>query len=136
VKTHYARYVGEAAYDDALMPDDQVPRKGGGTLAQAEALVARYPHDPRAHLFRALELAKQAHYLGAEQAVRRGLEQENILAHAFTNRELEIAMRGFLAELLLARGDRQGAKVAAAPVCSAGPGSSVPESLRELEVCN
>ena len=44
-------------------------------------------------------------------------------------------MRGFLAGLLLSEGKKEEAEQAAAPVCKAGPGGAVPDSLRELSVC-
>jgi len=138
VTKNYGQYVAAAAagsYEALLIPDDQLATNDDEMAARSADLLARYPRDPRAHLFHALRLANAGDTTAAQAQLRRGLEERDILKAVFPDRRLETAMRSFLAQLLLSQGKSDEAEQAAAPVCSAGLGGAVPDSLRELPVC-
>jgi rhomboid protease GluP len=138
VAKNYGKYVDAAlaeSHDKLLIPDDQLPQGEDEMASRANDLVARYPRDPRARLFHALRLARDGDTAGAQSELRRGLDESEILRANFPDRKLETGMRGFLAEMLLSEGKKAEADQVAAPVCRAGPGGAVPETLRELSLC-
>ncbi|MGE0869393.1 MAG: rhomboid family intramembrane serine protease [Kofleriaceae bacterium] len=131
----YADAAAAAANEELLIPNAALPRTEADMVSQADSLVNRFPRDPRTRLFHALRLVKDGDAAGAQVELRRGLDETEILRVNFPNRELEIAMRAFLAELLLGENKPQEAEHVAAPVCKAGEGGAVPGPLRELAVC-
>lgn len=138
VAAGYGEY-GEAAaarsFLSSLVPDEELPASEAAMLERSADLAARFPRDPRARFANALRLAQAGDLAAAEQELRRGLDEREILAAVFPDRQLEITMRAVLAELLQAQDQPDAAREAAAPVCAAGPDGAVPELLIPLGVC-
>ena len=80
----FARFGGvteAAATPPGLIPASQMPRDSKVDDAQAADLVARYPHDPRAHLFRGLAFVIGGHDLSdAEEQFRRARDPADVAA--------------------------------------------------------
>ncbi|MBI3072246.1 MAG: rhomboid family intramembrane serine protease [Deltaproteobacteria bacterium] len=138
VAKNYGSYRDVAAvksYSRLLIPDEQLPKSDSAILANAAALVKKYPRDPRARIFHARLLETEQKPREAESELRRGLEERDILRVVFPNRNVEILLRAFLAELLIADGRKPDAESVASPVCAAGPEGKIPDVLKSLGVC-
>ena len=133
--THYADY---AARNAALMPDGQLAKvEIGGAKGVSDAdddlstkLLNQYPGDPRAHLLRAAVLLHDRQIYAAEDELRAGLADRDVL-----NRDLppgtEAYMHGLLAGVLMAEGRREEARTEAQPVCAGGQFSTTTSRLRD-----
>ena len=135
-RTHH-EYVDIAAastYERALVPDDQLP-KLSESPESARALSEQYPRDPRALLLHAAHSIDAGDPATGKALLQRALEDRELLRVVFPNRKLEIAIRGLLIDVLLGEDHRAEAEAVAAPVCHAGPGGAVPESLVAHGVC-
>jgi rhomboid protease GluP len=73
----YPTYAARAL---ALIPNIDVPTKGPEAEANTLDLVQRYPHDPRAHLFRASYLEGRSELVAADHEVGLGLAEREALA--------------------------------------------------------
>jgi rhomboid protease GluP len=62
-----------------LIPAAEIPENYAAILAKAPDLLKRYPSDPRAHLYEAIALAKAKNLPGAEEQMRIGLAEQDIL---------------------------------------------------------
>jgi rhomboid protease GluP len=123
------------AYASLLIPEAELEGSEQQLLDTADGLVARYPRDPRGHWFLGVRLARAGELGGAEGELRTALGETDLLESNFSDRELEIQLRSVLVTILLERGRRAEARVAAAPVCSAGAGGEIPEPFQALDVC-
>jgi rhomboid protease GluP len=63
-------YPVHAAYDDGLIPEAEMPASQSEYVARSADLVARYPRDPRAQLFRGLAFLEQNDLSDAEEHLR------------------------------------------------------------------
>lgn len=122
-------------YEALLIPDAELERAPDELQQASAGWVERYPRDPRGRLFFASHLAEKGDLAAAEQHLRAGLAETDILSAAFGNRRLEVALRGLLAQVRIAAGDTDGAREVVAPVCGAGEGGSVPDELGPLGLC-
>ena len=122
--------------DAVLIPNDQLPLADEDIKAKAGDLVARYPRDPRAHLFQAINLFEKHDISGAERELRAGMAEREILATRF-NAEMEARIRGMLALVLNNQGKHDEAKLIAKPVCDMQGASVVPlrEYFLKLQLC-
>ena len=104
-----------------LIPIDDLPTDTAGWTAQAAGLAARYPADPRAHLFKGFALAKARDDADAESEYRLALQSPLLTAPEMPP-ATATAIRSALVALYLGEQRMSAAKAAAAPLC-ADPGS-------------
>ncbi len=118
-------------YDVETIPQFEIPKTSEGRHARAAYLAARYPADPRSHffLFDALIAAKDN--AGAERELRLALANAQRRPALFSP-ELELAILGTLASLLLDEGKRDEAKEFARPLCSSPAGDKRIDTLVKL----
>lgn len=121
----------------ALAPQDELTRAATGEAPPAalDALVRRWPRDPRARFIRAAGRINAGDPRGAEEDLRAALAEERVLRTGFRDRRLEVEVRTLLAQVLTQRGEDADARAVVAPVCRAGPGGRVPTSLAMLGLC-
>jgi rhomboid protease GluP len=124
-----AREFPSYTLDALLIPDDQLPKSNAEAKAKSADLSARYPRDPRAHLWQAITLLDRKDPAAAEIELRAGLAEERILKTRLKP-ELEARMRGMLALILFDRNQSAEAKAAAQPACGMTADSFA--ALREL----
>jgi rhomboid protease GluP len=117
-----------------LIPSDELPKDNDAAVAQAPALLAKYPRDPRSHLFQAIGLLEKEQNAEAEAELKTALAEPTILKTQF-DVGLEVSIRNLLAISLVAQHKPAEAKEAVRPVCKAGPDGSVPKELAELKLC-
>jgi rhomboid protease GluP len=104
------------ALDAHLIPDELLPKTDAEVVTKAADLVARYPRDPRARMFKAGGLMERNDFVGAERELRKGLAEEEILATKFEP-ELATRMKAMLALVLSERNRPVEAKPLAQPAC-------------------
>jgi rhomboid protease GluP len=135
VGTHFQENAFAYTSVTLLVPDAEAPATGEAWAERAPDLVAKYPHDPRAHLFMAFRDEDQHDEVGAERELRAALGEPDILRVHFPNRRLESTIRAALARLLLST-DRAGeARDVVRPVCNAGEAGAPPEVVKSLGLC-
>jgi len=113
IGTHYGIYAARSA---ALVP--------GTMLENSEALeeksgdlVRRYPHDPVLRMVLAMDSLRQHYFSDAEQQLRTGLAERDMLATQFSP-VIEQRMQMLLAMTLSAEGRADEARAAARPICN------------------
>ena len=121
----------------ALAPQDEVERVAMGTASESavDALVQRWPRDPRVRYVRATHRMDAGDRDGAESDLRAAIAQTRVLRTQFTDRRLEVAIRALLAQVLIQRGREREARSVVAPVCHEGPHGGVPLGLTMLGLC-
>ena len=118
-----------------LIPNDQLAKADAAGERESADLVARYPHDPRAHFLRAETLLDAGDKQGAEQELRAALAQERTLSLHFKP-ELEWQLRTLLALLLVEEGRTADATQAAQPVCTAAAAATMRAALTDAHLCD
>lgn len=120
-----------------LMPEGALAADGGidALLANADALAARYPDDPRARYARAMRRSRGGDLLGAEADLRAALTALPALRGRDPGRRYEVAVRATLAALLMEQRREGDARAVAQPVCDAGVDGGVPTTLALLGLC-
>jgi rhomboid protease GluP len=133
---HYPAYAREVAFDPValLVADGAIPKDMAAAKQTVELWGKDRPRDPRVRFIRALRLLDEANEVTAEQELRAGLAERDILERAFGDKQLERGMRSVLCQVLLQQGRRDEALREAKPVCAANDGSA-PAELRELGLC-
>ena len=145
VKAHYAPY----ALDKLLIPAEVFAGDDGAheeidraIEAKSHELVAKYPRDPRSHLYRAREIfhaskLNEPPRLVAEEELRVALADRPMLdrmeAH-YDDSRIEGELREWLVALLLDRNADEEARAAAAPLCENRRGKT-PENFLKWKVC-
>jgi rhomboid protease GluP len=99
-----------------LIPESEMPKAADARAASSEDLVARFPRDPRARLYRATAFLDQNDLQKAEQELRLALKEEEIL-QSFFQPAFAHALRATLAFTLVDAGRMDEAKQAAKPAC-------------------
>ena len=140
VAIHYPAY---RAHNAVLIPDSEVKTLQKSLSAPADgagdptlALVARYPQDPRAHMFRAISLAKTNQLDQAEEEVRAALAEQDVLRNDMPS-SLQTLLHGLLALIVLGEGQRDEAMGEAKSVCAAPPSAPELKALKaELDKQN
>ncbi|MGK4007936.1 rhomboid family intramembrane serine protease [Sorangium sp. So ce1036] len=118
VATAASSYPGYAAAAAAeVIPDEALPTLDA---ADADALLARYPRDPRARWLAADKAAREGDLALAEEHLRKGLAEEALFRIHFPDRRMEAHMRASLAGLLSLQGRRPEAEAVARPACRVG----------------
>jgi rhomboid protease GluP len=116
-------------YDIVLIPPAEFPKTDADRRARAADLVARYPNDPRSHLFLGLSLAAAKDTAGAEREFRLALA--TVQAHDVFGPQMELAIRNVLASFLAQEGKSDEAKEIARPTCTAAAGNPTIDKLRK-----
>jgi rhomboid protease GluP len=118
-------------YDVAMIPQAEIPKTAADRQARAAMLAARYPEDPRSHLYlgEALGLAKDN--AGAERELRLALTKAQLLTVIY-GPQLEFGARTILAMFLAEQGKKDEAKDLARPTCAASAGDKALDNLRKL----
>ncbi len=121
----------------ALAPQSELNEVATGNAPPAalDALVRRWPRDPRVRFVRAASRLNADNGPGAEDDLRAALAEERVLRANFRDRRLEIEARTLLAQLLSRRGQAEEARATVAPVCHAGPRGAVPMGIALLGLC-
>jgi rhomboid protease GluP len=131
VALHFPAYQAISA---TLAPDAQIPSDQTQAIAAGDDLVAHFPKDPRAHLLVAASDEKAGLYGAAISELTTALGETDQLAVLAPQTGPTIHV--VLAFALLQQGDHDGARAAAAPVCSyafANPKTN--ESLTKFGLC-
>ncbi len=115
-----------------LVPEDRISDLEAAVKQSAD-LVRDYPHDPRAHLVRALAYGRAQQPEEAEAELRTGLG-ERLLREVYKP-ALEVGMRTMLGRLLLSEDRKPEAVQAVAPACGLGKNGGVPKDLEPLGLC-
>jgi rhomboid protease GluP len=127
-----------AAAASGLIPEDQLPRALDLGSDGARALLARYPHDPRAHLFRGVSFLKDDRDLAdAEEQFRQALATKNLLS-AQLSPDFEKTVTLLLA-LTIAYENRPGeARALGNPLCDYAEMGlrSLYADLRDKQICD
>lgn len=118
-----------------LIPAEALPETHEAGMAQAKDLVARYPRDPRAHLFQALVLMDANDLPGAEQELRTALSEPRILERFFKGSALSLMLHEELGRVLVAQGRKDEARALVKSFCVAGEDGQLPSGLVELGLC-
>ena len=111
----YSLYGGMG--DIAMIPNEELSSL---TAKDAPDLLAKYPRDPRSHLFAAFQASDANNLPLAEEHLRAALAEEGVLRISFPDRKLEGRIRSFLAGVLEEEGRHQEAIEAARPACDTG----------------
>jgi rhomboid protease GluP len=131
VTRNYHSYVLSAL----LIPGNELPKSDAELKARSTDLVARFPRDPRARLFRAAALLDVHDAVGAERELRAGLIEEEILKTQFSP-ELELRLRTMLALVLVDEGRSAEARTIAQPICAASASGPLREALDRGRLCD
>lgn len=113
-------YPAYAAREHLLITAADFPRSEADGQSRSAALVLAYPHDPRAHLYRAAWFEGQGDFADAEQEVRTALADPETTALGFPA-AFQMRMRYDLAILLVQQARYDDAKIAAQPLCEDVP---------------
>lgn len=120
---------------DTLIPQDQVPTTDADALKRASGLLAKYPNDPRSHLYMAIVHADANDIASAENELRSALSEDDVLSKDFQP-GLKTHIQAVLAMILLQRGDTTQAKQYAAPLCKTDNGDGYRQNLVSNHLCD
>jgi len=129
-----ARNYPAAAFAAVLFPEALLPKSDVDARAQSADLVARYPRDPRARLFRAAALLETNDKMGAERELRAGLAEEQLWRSMF-NPDLSIRLHTMLATLLADTQRPDEARAIAQPACAATTSGAMRALLDRARLC-
>jgi len=120
-----------------LIPQAELPKTAAEGTARSADLVARFPGDPRAHVYRAAKFLNDGDAVAAEQELRTAMAEKNVLGTPLPA-QFEQGVHLLFAMALLTQGRRDDAKIEAQPVC----GTEVPlyenvlQSLKSAGLCS
>jgi rhomboid protease GluP len=117
----------------ALIPAGEVPKDQREGKVRAIDLTARYPLDPRGHMYRGLWLIDAHDFAAAERELRLATRQAGDFRFFFGG-QLENTQRALLAVVLFHEGKHKDAKEIAGPVCQASPDDRAPQQLLAILV--
>ncbi|WP_164011606.1 rhomboid family intramembrane serine protease [Pyxidicoccus trucidator] len=129
------QYRQDSALELELIPAEALPETHAAGMEQAKDLLARYPRDPRAHLFQALVLMEANDLPGAERELRTALSEPHILEHFFEGSVLPLLLHEELGRVLVEQGRKDEAQALVKPFCVAGEDGQLPSGLVELGLC-
>jgi rhomboid protease GluP len=118
-----------------LMPDELQPKSNADARAKSSDLVARYPNDPRAHMYRALQLIDGRDMAGAERELRIGLSKDEILKTQFQP-VLTARLQVLLAVVVSDQGRKAEAAQIAAPLCTTDAAGDMRALLVQNQLCH
>jgi rhomboid protease GluP len=114
-----------------LIPPNQLPKTEPDVASRGKDLAARYPRDPRAHMYAGVGYLNSHDYADAEREFRLALQGADEFRMLLGQQPANIA-RSLLALTLLGEGRNTEARQMALPACQAPPASQPPEALRKL----
>ncbi len=125
---------GYAAYELSanLIPAKEIPEDTAAAKKKSANLTASYPHDPRSHIYRALELTDAKDYAGAEREWQAALSEDKTL-RLFFKPELEEFIRANLASVQKNNGKEAEALATAKPLC--GKENDIRDALAKEGLC-
>lgn len=118
----------------SMIPADKIPASSASFNAQATALLAQYPRDPRVHLAASSKLFDAHDLDGAAREARLGLAEEAAWRPLF-NEKMGWSLRTILA-LATIQTDPQQAKETARPVCDANKDGQYRRILDPPKLCD
>jgi rhomboid protease GluP len=124
--------------DDLLLsvvPPEDTPKTPAEWTKRAAELLARYPKDPRPHMFLGVASFDADDFVGAERELRAGLKPAEDL-NPLWGPEMAVTMRGLLALSLFGQERLQEAKDTARELCSGPSKDALPEELNDLLIKN
>jgi rhomboid protease GluP len=105
-------------YNVAIIPKDELPHTAVEYRERGATLVARYPNDPRSHLYLGQALAEAKDYTGAERELRLALTNAETHSDMFGKQQALIS-RGVLATFLSQQGRQDEARTVVHETCLA-----------------
>ena len=118
-----------------LIPYKEMPKTDADAMARSADLVARYPEDPRAHYFRALQLLEQKDLSEAAGALRQALAAEEAHPDSFAP-QFDQSVRMTLALVIKAEGDPDAARAMAKEPCAqSASNSKLLNILKQQKIC-
>jgi rhomboid protease GluP len=135
VALHYPDY---AARGQLLMPEAETPKTVAEGASQSAQILARYPHDPRAHLYRAAYFESFQDWRDAEAQVRAAIS-DPVTAPLGLSPSFKLQMQFELAALLEDQGREDEARTAAQPVCAlqgSAPWAQARAQLQNAGLCD
>lgn len=128
--TQFKRHESKWAH---LIPMSEIPRSAEEGAKRADEFVARYPRDPRAHLFRAVALMQKEKLLSAEQELRAVLATS---AEAGPSRAaVERTAEAYMAMIYAYQGRKAEAQAMAKKVCGDKAAGSLQPALKKYKLC-
>lgn len=121
-----------------LIPDESLPAMDAVTADQARDLVARYPHDPRAHLFRGFAFLQDSHDLAdAEEQFRLALDPAD-LATARLEPSFEKTVKAMLALTVAYEHRPDEARALGGPLCGYADAnlSEIAAEMHKIRICD
>ena len=132
-----AMAVAASAPPSTLMPEEEMPEVSTVTSDRARDLLARYPHDPRAHLLRGFAFLRSDHDLAdAEEQFRQALATKDLLA-AGLDPDFEKTVTVFLALTIAYEHRPDEARALGTPLCGFADEHlpEISDNLREKGIC-
>jgi rhomboid protease GluP len=128
IASHYRQY----EVVTRLIPGDQLPKGTPEIVARAADLLARYPQDPRSHMFQSVSLLMAHDLSDAEQELRIALRQTQALDYIF-GPQFEHTIQGGLALVQFEGGQMSQSRETAQIACSgSGAVQPAPEIRSQL----
>jgi rhomboid protease GluP len=120
-----------------LIPDSQFPRTEADWKTRVDALVARYPDDPRPRLYRGIARIEAGDFAGAETELRRGMAGWERFKDVLPQ-QVGMLLRTNLADALNGNRKTAEARTVAGPVCRVDSANtrSLRTRLRNLGLCD
>jgi rhomboid protease GluP len=116
-----------------IVPDSEAPKNAAEWRQRSQALIEKYPRDPRPRYFRAIDLIDANDMAGAEQELRMGLAEVALWRRAL-NPEFELHMKAALA-VVLAKDRLAEGRAVATPVCAWAKSGPTREWLDGQKLC-
>ena len=127
---HYASYAADAA---RFIRVSELSAKASDVAERSADLVARYPGDPRAHFFRALDLVGKKRPGDAEAELRTAI---SLSSSDVAGGPVRTDAQGILAALLLEDGRTDEAKAMAVEPCHAKGEDKMQKLLNKVKLCD
>jgi rhomboid protease GluP len=124
VAAHYPAYVAQAPW----IPSGRIPQTFAEMDLHGADLAARYPHDPRAHLYYGISLARAHDYAMAEREFETSLQETEQGGVSF-GRQFDNTLWGMLAVVAADQGQWARAREVAQTACEARGGDRPPPEL-------
>lgn len=120
---------------EELAPHSALPTTTAEWHAREDALIAKYPHDPRLRLMRAAHEIDSGKSTAAEHDARTALREKELLADYFKP-ELALRLDAMLGLALQGEGRRDEARAATRPACASSSPAGLLHILRARRLCD
>jgi rhomboid protease GluP len=124
-------YAAHAAQTVALIPASEMPNSIADAERDAGDLAERYPHDPRARLFRALNYLRHRDAADAVPDLRAAIKEFDAHPASFPA-AMRDQLQAVLAVALLAQGRLDAARTEGRSVCNSGSNDELLGRMRQL----